>query len=123
ARNILAKVEQAFGADEVSADALRGDATLGALPDDAVAEHWNLVLQFLRVDAAIEQAVETLELSGVAKHAYATAQAFNSFYHRYRVAQEEDAAVRRVRCAVVRIYHDGMTRLLALMGIEVPSRM
>jgi arginyl-tRNA synthetase len=123
ARNILAKVERTFGPDAVSSDALAATATLAALPDDAVAEHWNLVLQFLRVDATVEQAVETLELSTVAKHAYSAAQAFNSFYHRYRVAQEEDPAVRQLRCAVVRVYHDGMLRLLALMGIEVPQRM
>jgi arginyl-tRNA synthetase len=90
---------------------------------DAVAEHWNLVLQFLRVDAVAEQAVETLELSTLAKHAYALAQAFNSFYHRYRVAQEKDESIRRARTAVVRLYHDEMVRLLDLLGIEVPARM
>ena len=71
----------------------------------------------------VRQAVETLELSAVAKHAYLLAQAFNSFYHRYRVAQEPDPAARHARTALVRVYHDGMTRLLGLMGIEVPDRM
>ena len=75
------------------------------------------------VDAVIEQAVETLELSTLAKHAYTLAQAFNSFYHRYRVAQEEDASIRRARTAIVRLYHDGMVDLLDLLGIEVPTRM
>jgi arginyl-tRNA synthetase len=82
-----------------------------------------LVLQFLRVDAVAEQAVETLELSTLAKHAYALAQAFNSFYHRYRVAQEKDESIRRARTAIVRLYHDEMVRLLDLLGIEVPARM
>jgi arginyl-tRNA synthetase len=59
----------------------------------------------------------------VAKHAYILAQAFNSFYHRFPVAQEEDPALRRVRAAVTRLYHDGMSHLLGLMGIEVPERM
>jgi arginyl-tRNA synthetase len=123
ARNILRKVEQAFGADAVSAPSLSGRATLASLPADTVAEHWNLVLHFLRLNAVVEQAVETLELSTVAKHAYAGAQAFNSFYHHYRVAQEEDEPIRLARTAVVRLYHDGMVRLLGLMGIDVPSRM
>jgi arginyl-tRNA synthetase len=123
ARNILGKVEQSFGADSVSAAALAQDVSLQALPQDTTAEHWNLVLQFLRVDAVVEQAVETLELSTLAKHAYTLAQAFNSFYHRYRVAQEEDVAIRRARTAVVRRYHDGMVDLLQLLGIEVPTRM
>lgn len=123
ARNILGRVEQAFGPDAIAAGALGQDVSLSALPADTVAEHWNLVLQFLRVDAVVEQAVETLELSTVAKHAYALAQAFNSFYHRYRVAQEEDASIRRTRTAIVRLYHDGMVGLLDLLGIEVPTRM
>jgi len=123
ARNILGKVEAAFGPAAVSSEALSGAVSLGALPEDAIAEHWNLVLQFLRVDAVVEAAVESLELSTVAKHAYVAAQAFNSFYHRYRVAQESDVAVRETRTAIVRLYHDGMVRLLDMMGIEVPARM
>jgi len=123
ARNILRKVEQTFGPEATAADALARDVSLRALADDTLAEHWNLVLQFLRVDAVIEQAVATLELSTLAKHAYTLAQAFNSFYHRYRVAQEEDDSIRRARCAIVRLYHDGMVRLLDLLGIEVPARM
>ena len=51
------------------------------------------------------------------------AQAFNSFYHKYPVAQEEDDHQRSVRAAVVRLYHDEMVALLGLMGIEVPDRM
>ena len=123
ARNILGKVEQTYGPESTAADALGRDISLAALPADSVAEHWNLVLQFLRVDAVIGQAVETLELSTLAKHAYTLAQAFNSFYHRYRVAQEEDEPIRRARTAIVRLYHDGMVRLLDLLGIEVPTRM
>ena len=123
ARNILGKVERSFGPDAVAASALGRDVSLAALPDATTAEHWNLVLQFLRVDAVVEQAVETLELSTLAKHAYTLAQAFNSFYHRYRVAQEEDVAIRRARTAIVRRYHDGMVDLLELLGIEVPTRM
>ena len=71
----------------------------------------------------VRQSVDALELASVAKHAYVLAQAFNSFYHRWPVAQEEDVEVRRVRTAIVRLYLDGMTRLMGLMGIEVPDRM
>ena len=123
ARNILSKVAQAFGPEAIEADALGRDVSLSALPAEMVAEHWNLVLQFLRIDAVVEQAVDTLELSTVAKHAHALAQAFNSFYHRYRVVQEQDESIRRARSAIVRLYHDGMVRLLDLLGIEVPARM
>jgi arginyl-tRNA synthetase len=114
AKNILNKLESKPTSAGLS---------LTSLPAEQQADHWNLLLQFLRVDAVVETAVETLELSTVAKHAYVVAQAFNSFYHRYRVAQEENAEVRNLRGAVVKLYHDRMIELLGLMGIEVPDRM
>ena len=123
ARNILARISDRLGAESIDSRALAGRIELGALDPEALSEHWNLALQLFRVDAAVAQAVESLELSTVAKHAYVLAQTFNSFYHRYPVAQEGDEAVRAVRIALVRIFHDGMVDLLRLMGIEVPDRM
>jgi arginyl-tRNA synthetase len=123
ARNILAKVAERHGRDEAEAASLAATAELGSLAPDTLAEHWNLALLLSRVQGVVRQAVDSLELATVAKHAYALAQAFNSFYHRFPVAQEEDPAVRRTRAALVRLYHDGMVHLLGLMGIEVPDRM
>ncbi len=123
ARNILAKVEERHGAEETSLENLAASADVSVLGEDTRAEHWNLALLLSRVQAVVAQAVESLELAGVAKHAYVAAQTFNTFYHRHPVAQEENAAVRRTRTALVRLYHDGMVHLLGLMGIEVPRRM
>jgi len=93
------------------------------MADDVVAGLWEIPLFLARTDAVLRQAVDSLELASVAKHAYVLAQAFNSFYHRSPVAKEDDDATRRVRAAVTRLYLDGMTHLLGLMGIEVPDRM
>jgi arginyl-tRNA synthetase len=123
ARNILAKLAERRGALECEAAWLSRHADLTALPDDEIASVWEIPLQLSRVEAVLRQAVDSLELAGVAKHAYILAQAFNSFYHRSPVAQEDDERVRWVRAAVTRIYHDGMRHLLDRMGIEVPDRM
>ena len=123
ARNILAKVAERHGSGEVTPALLAGSVTLESLAPETVAEHWTIPLLLSRVDAILQQAVSTLELAGVAKHAYILAQAFNSFYHRFPVTQEDAVAVRRTRTAIVRLYRDGMTELLGLMGIEVPDRM
>jgi arginyl-tRNA synthetase len=123
ARNILGKAREAFGDDAVDARGLARRARLDALPADARAEHWSLPLALGRTGAALAAAIESLELSSVAKHAYVLAQSFNSFYHRHPVVQEPDAAARDARLAVVRLYHDGMVELLGTMGIEVPDRM
>jgi arginyl-tRNA synthetase len=122
ARNILAKVAERHGAETVGAAWLAG-ASMEALPEADRAEHGVVPALLARVEPVLRQAVEALELASVAKHAYVLAQAFNSFYHRWPVAQEEDAEARRARTAIVRLYLDGMSRLLELMGVEVPDRM
>ncbi len=123
ARNILAKVAERYGRDEAEAGPLAAALDLGALAGDVATDHWSLALLLSRVEAVVRQAVDSLELSTVAKHAYVLAQSFSSFYHRFPVAQEENPAVRKTRAALVRLYHDGMVHLLGLMGIEVPDRM
>ena len=123
ARNILAKLAERRGATEADPQWLSRHVELDGLPEADVAGVWEIPLLLSRTDAVLRQAVDSLELATLAKHAYVLAQAFNSFYHRSPVAKEDDDAVRRVRAAVTRIYLDGMTHLLGLMGIEVPDRM
>ncbi len=123
ARNILAKVAERHGSAEADPERFCEAVSLSALDPDTVHEQWTIALLLSRGETAVAQAVSALELAGVAKHAYILAQAFNSFYHRFPVAQESAVAARRTRTAIVRLYHDGMIDLLGLMGIEVPERM
>ncbi len=122
ARNILGKLAERFGENEIRRETL-ALAEFGSVPSADAPDHWSLPSMLFRIPAVLRQAVDALELSLVAKHAYLLAQTFNSFYHRWPVAQEEDAALRRARTAIVRLYHDRMTHLLGLMGIECPDRM
>jgi len=123
ARNILAKLAERRGAAECEAPWLAVHADLGAMPAGDVDAVWEIPLQLSRVAAVVRQSVDALELAAVAKHAYVLAQTFNSFYHRSPVAKEDHDATRHVRAAVTRLYLDGMTHLMGLMGIEVPDRM
>jgi arginyl-tRNA synthetase len=123
AKKILEKVATRFGVDAVDASSLAKRSDLSVLEEDVLADHWNLALLLARVPVILQQATDSLELSMIAKHAYVLAQTFNTFYHRYRVVQEEDERIRTVRTAIVRLYHDGMIHLLGLMGVEAPERM
>ena len=71
----------------------------------------------------VEQAVRTLELSVLAKYAFGLAQAFNAFYHRYSIINEERADTRIWRAAAVSYYRSQLTLALELMGCTVPTRM
>ena len=81
------------------------------------------MLEAARLDEVVDQAVRTLELSVLAKYAFALAQKFNGFYHAYSILKEERADVRLWRAAAVAYYRRQLTRALELMGCTVPERM
>ena len=123
ARKILQKLRDRHGLE--TADVLEG---LAAAPDGPLAspagdELWGLVLEAARLDEIADQAVRTLELSVLAKYAFALAQRFNGFYHSSPVVAEPDEATRNWRAAGVAWFEAQMTRALALMGCEVPDCM
>jgi arginyl-tRNA synthetase len=91
ANNIFHKLKERTGLDE---DAV-ADALSSVPPDPLTAsgeepdELWGLVLEASRLDEVVDQAVRTLELSVLAKYAFGLAQAFNGFYHKYPILNEE----------------------------------
>jgi arginyl-tRNA synthetase len=84
---------------------------------------WALVLDAAAIPEVAARAVDSLELSTIARHAFGLAQAFNHFYHRQPIVSEKDPAVRARRLAVARIFRRAMSRLLGLLGIPEPGRM
>ena len=125
ANNIFAKLHERAGLDE--------SAVVAALPttlpdsltsgDEEADDLWGLVLEAARLDEIVDQAVRTLELSVLAKYAFGLAQAFNGFYHRYPILNEDRKEVQIWRAAAVAFYRAQLTRALALMGCTVPVRM
>ncbi|HTI39236.1 MAG TPA: arginine--tRNA ligase [Vicinamibacterales bacterium] len=125
AANIFAKLKDREG---LTAESVL--ESLSSVPADAIAdgsedanELWALVLESARLDEIVDQAVRTLELSVLAKWAFALAQQFNGFYHRFPVLAEERKDVRLWRAAAVAYYRRQLTAALELMGCAVPDRM
>ena len=104
-------------------------ASLPTLPTDALTTGdeadslWGLALEASRLDEVVEQALRTLEPATLAKYAFGLAQAFNGFYHRYPILNEERTDLKRWRAAVVAVVRRQLTTALDLMGCQVPSRM
>ena len=124
ANNIFQKLRQRDGLREAdlvaSLENAPADELLGA---NGSHELWQLVLDASRLDEVVEQVVRSLEFSVLAKYAFALAQAFNAFYHRSPILNEERDDVRRWRGAAIIYVRDQLTRALDLMGIVVPPRM
>ena len=94
-----------------------------ARDDDEAHDLWGLVFEAARLDEIVEQAVRTLELSVVAKYAFGLAQAFNGFYHKYSILNEEREDARVWRAAAVTYFSHQLARALDLMGCGVPAKM
>ena len=124
ANNIFQKLQQRDGLNAATLlDTLRS-----VPPGELTGEHgghelWALVLDASRLDEIVEQVIRSLEFSVLAKYAFSLAQAFNAFYHRSPILNEERDDVRRWRAAAVIYLRDQLTRALDLMGIGVPGRM
>jgi len=124
ANNIFNKLEERAGLNEAAVV----DALVSTPPDPIVSgaesdDLWGLVLEAARLDEVVDQAVRMLELSVLAKYAFGLAQAFNGFYHKYPILNEERREVQIWRAAAVAFYRAQLTRALDLMGCTVPARM
>ena len=125
ANNIFHKLKERHGLDEGGAIArVEGlPADVITRPGDEADELWGLVLEAARLDDVVDQSVRTLELSVLAKYAFGLAQAFNGFYHKYSILNEEREDARLWRAAAVSFYKQQLTQALQLMGCVVPAKM
>ena len=124
ANNIFQKLQQRDGLDEAALLKTLRDVPPGEL-DGANGTHelWGLVLDASRLDEVVEQVVRSLEFSVLGKYAFTLAQAFNAFYHRAQILNEERDDVRRWRAAAVIYLRNQLRTALDLMGVDVPPRM
>ncbi len=90
------------------------------LTDDSI---WRLLRDIARIEDAVRQAVDSLELSGAAKHAFSIAQQFNLFYHSHHILSEESELRKAFYLQVTDAARLALLRLLDLLGLEVPERM
>jgi arginyl-tRNA synthetase len=86
---------------------------------------WSLLLLMGRSDEVVEQAIRSEDVALVAKHVFAVAQAFHSYYQKpaHSVLHAETDDLRAFRALVVSAFTRQMEVLLDLLGIPVPDRM
>jgi arginyl-tRNA synthetase len=125
ARNILAKLEDEGHPVSALLEKARG-LDLGGLMTGAEGDEvWSLLLLIARTDEVAESAVRSQEVALLAKHAFAVAQAFHSYYQKpaYSVLYAQSQDLRVFRTLVVDAFLRGMSTLTLVLGIPVPQRM
>jgi arginyl-tRNA synthetase len=125
ARNIFAKLE----AEGHAVPGLLARAeTLDLAPfleGEEGDEVWSLLLLMSRSDEVAEQAIRAEDVALLAKHVFAVAQAFHSYYQKpsYSVLYAETDDLRAFRTLLVSAFVRQMEALLDVLGIPVPERM
>jgi arginyl-tRNA synthetase len=94
-----------------------------SLAGEAGNDIWELWLAAAKTSYVIDQCIATTEPAYLAKHAFQLAQLFNTFYHRYPILTEADESRKKFLLETVAVVRRELTRVLAVMGITVPSVM
>jgi arginyl-tRNA synthetase len=120
ARNILRKLAERGETLPDFARTLTREALARQLAGE---DFWQLLLAASRAETAIERAVVSGEPSHVARYAFQLAQAFNTFYHDYRVLDETDAERRTFLLWMTDYFRTQLEWTLGVLGIDVPEYM
>jgi arginyl-tRNA synthetase len=86
-------------------------------------EIWELWLAAAKTSALIDQCIATTEPAYLAKHAFQLGQLFNTFYHRHNILHEPDEGRKQFLLVTTAVARRELIRVLAVMGIRVPSVM
>ena len=84
---------------------------------------WGLWLAASQTSMIVDKCIATREPAHVAKHAFQLAQLFNSFYHGHHILNEADDEKKQFLLATTFVARRELNRVLAIMGITVPSVM
>ena len=82
-----------------------------------------LIQRLVDYPAAVRQAGDEFSPAVIANYAYALACDFNSFYHDHSILNEADEQKRALRLMLAQTVAKVIKSAMALLGIEVPSRM
>ena len=111
-------------ARRVSTENVRKAADFGRyLNGPAGNEIWELWLTAAKTSHTVSQCIATTEPAYLAKHAFQLAQLFNTFYHRHPILVEADEGRKKFLLATAAVVRRELIRVLAAMGISVPSVM
>ena len=86
-------------------------------------EERKLVLQLLSLSDALAAAEDKRAPNMLCEYAFELAQNFSRFYSEHHVLSEADSSLRASRLGLCALVLAVLTRVLDLLGIEVPERM
>jgi arginyl-tRNA synthetase len=100
-----------------------GEGHASGLPVVRSAEERALALRLLSLPDAMRAAEAKRAPNILCDYAFGLAQDFSRFYTEHHILSETDGELRAARLGLCRVTLDSLTKVLGLLGIEVPARM
>jgi arginyl-tRNA synthetase len=100
-----------------------GEGHASGLPVVRSAEERALALRLLSLPDAMRAAEAKRAPNILCVYAFGLAQDFSRFYTEHHILSETDGELRAARLGLCRVTLDSLTKVLGLLGIEVPARM
>ena len=97
--------------------------TAGGIVAPTVAQERDLMLRLARLPETINRAADLRAPNVLAEYAYEVATDFSRFYEHCHILSESDSVRQASWLRLVSLTLDVLTRLLDLLGIEIPDRM
>jgi arginyl-tRNA synthetase len=125
ARNIFVKLEAEGHRVPLLLERAKALDIRTFLEGDEGDEVWSLLLLMSRSEEVAEQSIRAEDVALLAKHTFAVAQAFHSYYQKpaYSLLYAKDDDLRAFRTFAVDAFVRQMEALLLLLGIPIPDRM
>jgi arginyl-tRNA synthetase len=101
----------------------QGQGYESALPVVRSAEERILALRLLSLPDAMRAAEAKRAPNILCDYAFGLAQDFSRFYTEHHILSESDTELRAARLGLCQVTLDVLTKILGLLGIEVPARM
>lgn len=83
----------------------------------------NLLLQVEQYPTILEQAAKEFNPASLCNYAFQLAQSFNSFYKQHSIANAESEEKKQLRLMLATMTANTLQNSMALLGIEVPTKM
>ncbi len=100
-----------------------GQGIAGGAPAVRSPEERRLILQILSLGDVLSAAEEKRAPNILCEYAFELAQNFSRFYGEHHVLSESDPGLRAARLGLCALVLTVLTKVLAILGIEVPERM
>ena len=97
--------------------------TAGSIIAPSVAQERGLMLRLVRMPEVVQRAMDLRAPNVLAEYTYDVATDFSRFYEHCHILSEEDAERQASWLGLVSLTLAVLTRLLDLLGIEIPERM